>query len=69
MSSHSPYILNTARSEPDPNSYSYFRVFSPECTFHTAIAHVISVLEQWRLTHDYVIGIHVRLHLTNTFIT
>ena len=43
--------------------------FSPDCTLHAAISHVISVLERWRLTHDYTIGIHVRLHHSNTFIT
>ena len=50
-------------------SYSHFRVFSPDCTLHTAITHVISVLERWRLTHDDAIGIHMRLHHSNTFIT
>ena len=29
------------------NYYSRFRVFSPNCTLHTAITHVIAVLEQW----------------------
>ena len=45
-----------------------YRVFSPDCTLHTAITHVISVLERWKLTHDHAIGIHVRLHHSNTFI-
>ena len=53
----------------DPPYYNLFRVFSPDCTLHTAITHVISVLERSRLTHDYAIGIHVRLNLTCTFIT
>ena len=30
-------------------SYSHFGVFSPDCTLHTAITHVITVLEQWIL--------------------
>ena len=50
-------------------SYSRFRVFSPDCTLHSAITHVISVLEWRRLMHDYAIGIHMRLHRSNTFIT
>ena len=29
--------------------YSRFRVFSPECTLHTAITHVIKVLVRWSL--------------------
>ena len=49
--------------------YSCFRGFSPDCTLHYAITHVISVLEQQRLTHDYAIGIHVRIHCSNAFIT
>ena len=48
--------------------YSHFRFFSPSCTLHTTITHTISVLERWRLTHDYTIGIHVRLRRSNTFI-
>ena len=38
--------------------YSRFRVFSPDCTLHTAITHMILVLERQSLTHDYAIGIH-----------
>ena len=49
--------------------YSCFRVFRHECRLHTAITHVISALERLRLTHDYAIGIHVRLNLTYTFVT
>ena len=29
--------------------YSRFRVFSPDCTLHSVIAHLIKVLEQWSL--------------------
>ena len=50
-------------------AYSRFRVFSPDCTLHTAITHMISILERSRLTHDYTIGIHVRFYHSNTFIT
>ena len=32
------------------NMYSHFRVFSPDCTLHSAIAHVIKVWEPQRLT-------------------
>ena len=46
-----------------------FWFFSPDCTLHTAITHVISVLEWRRHTHDYAIGIHMRLHSSNTFLT
>ena len=49
--------------------YSRFRVFSPDCTLHSAITHVILVLEQRTPTHDYVIGIHVSLCGSHTFIT
>ena len=55
-----------------PRMHSYYSrlgVLSPDCTLHTAITHVISVLEQWRVTRDNAIGIHVRLHHSNTFIT
>ena len=31
------------------STYNRFRVFSPNCTMHTAITHVISVLEPWSL--------------------
>ena len=31
--------------------------FSPVCTLHTAIIHVISVIEQQRLVHNYTIGV------------
>ena len=41
---------------------SCFRAFSPGCTLHTAITHVISVLERQRLTHDYAFRVHMRLH-------
>ena len=37
---------------------SFLRYFNPDCTLHTAITHMILVLEQWSLTHDYSIGIH-----------
>ena len=50
-------------------SYSRFRVFSPDRILHTTITHTISVLEQQSLTHDYTIGIHVRLHRSNSVIT
>ena len=43
--------------------------FSPNCTLHTTITHVISVLEQLSLTYDYAIGIHVRLHCSNTVVS
>ena len=46
-----------------------FRSFSPGFTLHTAITHVISALEWQRLMHDYAIGIYVRLHCSNTYIT
>lgn len=46
--------------------YSSFRGFSPCCTLHTAITHVISVFERQSLTHDYAVGIHVRHHRSNT---
>ena len=36
------HIMNVA-------AYSLFKVFSPDCTLHTAITHVISVLERWSL--------------------
>ena len=49
--------------------YNLFRVFSPDCTLHTAITSVISVLERSRLMHDYATGIPVRLSLTYTFIS
>ena len=29
--------------------YSHFRVFSPHCTLHTVITHVITVLGRWSL--------------------
>ena len=36
---------------------------------HTAITHMISVLERrWRLMRDYAIEIHARLRRSNTFI-
>ena len=29
--------------------YSHFRGFSPDCTLHSAITHMIKVLERWSL--------------------
>ena len=49
--------------------YRRFRVFSPVCTLHAAITHEISVLERRRLTHDYAIGIHMRLLCSSIVIT
>ena len=42
--------------------------FSPDCTLHTAITRIISHLKLQSLTHDYTIGIHMRLHRSNTVI-
>ena len=41
--------------------YSPSRVFSPDCTLHSTITHVILVLERRTPTHDCAIGIHVSL--------
>ena len=46
-----------------------FQGFSPDCTLHSAITHVISVLERRTPTHDCAIGIHVSLRRSHTFIT
>ena len=43
-----------------------FQFFSPNCTLHTVITHVILALEQRSLMHDYAIRIHVRLQPSNT---
>ena len=50
-------------------TYSHFRGFSPDCTLHTAITCVISVLEWQSLLHDYTIHFPVRLRRSNTAIT
>ena len=52
----------------DTQSYSRFRVFSPDCTLHSAITHVILVLERQTPTHHCAIGIHVSLRRSHTFI-
>ena len=49
-----------------PRWYSRFTISSPNCILNTAIAHIIKVLEQWSLTHDYAIRIHVGIHHSNT---
>ena len=43
---HCCHISTSPRVMPYSGTYSLFRVFSPECTLHTAITHVISVLER-----------------------
>ena len=49
--------------------YGGFRVSCPNCTLHTAINHVITVLAMWVLMYTlYVIGIHMRL-CYNTVVT
>ena len=61
-------IDSMASCSSNTQQYSHFTISSPDCTLHTANTHVITVLERWSLTHDYAIGIHVRLHHSNTLI-
>ena len=60
-----PHITTCLRSPHkamhSPSYYSRFRVFSPDCTLHSAITHVILVLERRTPTHNCAIGIHVSL--------
>ena len=69
--SHSCFLIeHSATKWPYlKHEYSCFGFFSPDCTLHTAITDVISVLERRRHTHDYAIGIRMKLHSSNTFIT
>ena len=46
-------------------SFCFFLVLIAHCT---VITHMISVLKRRTLTHDYAIGIYVKLHCSNTFI-
>ena len=62
-------LASTHLSPHNPVRASRFRVFHSDCTLHSAITHMISILERRRLSHDYIIGINVRLHLSNTVIT
>ena len=48
--------------------YSRFRVFSPDCTLHSVITHVILVLVRRTPTHNCAIAIHVSLRRSHTFI-
>ena len=51
------------------SQYSHFTISSPDCALHTALAHMINELEIVESHMPYIIGIHVRLHLSNALIT
>ena len=46
--------------------YSRYSVFSPNCALHTAITHVITVLEWWSLTWILIVRSCMRLCHSNT---
>ena len=50
-------------------TYSRFRVFSPECTLHSAVTHVIKVWERRRLTWIPIAQMCVGVRRSNTKIT